>query len=126
MVLRLLLLLLVVMVLFALVVMGVDGNGRDGRHHSPCYWEHWDGLRRGEQHTGSRYEGTASPPGQNFAAGGDFTFNFGRARLSGSKSETLTLNFSIYLNFKNFLKQYESIYYVQPPPTESYRCLIFR
>lgn len=71
----------------------------------------WEGASSTQ---GSRYEGTASPPGQNFAAGGDFTFDFGRARLSGSNSETLTLTFSIYL--KKFLKQYESIHYVQPPP----------
>lgn len=55
MVLRLLLLLLVVVVVvFALVVMRVDGEGGDGRHHSACYWEHWDGLTRGEQRKGSR------------------------------------------------------------------------
>lgn len=55
MVLLLLLLLLVVMVMFALVVMWVDGYGGDGRHHSSCYGEHWDGLRRDEQRKGSRY-----------------------------------------------------------------------
>lgn len=53
MVLRLLLLLLVVVV-FALVVMRVDGDSGNGRHHSACYWEHWDGLRRGEQRKRSR------------------------------------------------------------------------
>lgn len=43
------LLLMLMLMLFMVMVVGGDGHGRDGWHHSSCYWEHWDSLRGDKQ-----------------------------------------------------------------------------
>lgn len=68
----LLTLLMLMLMLFVVMVVGGDGHGRDGWHHSSCYWEHWDSLRGDKQWIGWEL-GTVLPPGLKFWLEMDFS-----------------------------------------------------